>query len=82
MILKQFKLNGKVAIVTGARTGLGQGMACGLAEAGADIVAVDLNNLGDTQRMVEGLGRRFLGVEANLANVSTTADIVSRAVAT
>jgi 2-deoxy-D-gluconate 3-dehydrogenase len=82
MILDQFKLNGKVAIVTGARTGLGQGMACGLAEAGADIVAVDLNNLGDTQRMVEGLGRRFLGVEANLANVSTTADIVSQAVAT
>jgi len=39
MILDQFKLNGKVAIVTGARTGLGQGMACGLAEAGADIVA-------------------------------------------
>ena len=33
MILDQFKLNGKVAIVTGARTGLGQGMACGLAEA-------------------------------------------------
>ena len=82
MILEQFKLNGKVAIVTGCRTGLGQGMACGLAEAGADIVGVDLNNLGDTQRMVEGLGRHFLGVEANLANVNTTADIVSRAVAT
>ena len=81
MILDQFKLNGKVAIVTGARTGLGQGMACGLAEAGADIVAVDLNNLGDTQRMVEALGRRFLGVEADLANVATTADIVRRAVA-
>ena len=82
MILDQFKLNGKVAIVTGARTGLGQGMACGLAEAGADIVAVDLNNLEDTRKMVEGLGRGFLGVEANIANIKNTEDIVNRAVAT
>ncbi len=82
MILDQFKLNGKVAIVTGARTGLGQGMACGLAEAGADIVAVDLNNLGDTQQMVEGLGRGFLGVEANLADISNAEDIVTRTIAT
>jgi 2-dehydro-3-deoxy-D-gluconate 5-dehydrogenase len=80
MILDQFKLNGKVAIVTGARTGLGQGMACGLAEAGADIVAVDLNNLGDTQKMIEGLGRGFLGIEADLANIKITEDIVNRAV--
>ena len=40
MILDDFKLDGKVAIVTGARTGLGQGMAIGLAEAGADITTV------------------------------------------
>ena len=42
MILDAFKLTGKVAIVTGCRTGLGQGMAFGLAEAGADIVGIDL----------------------------------------
>ena len=40
MILEQFSLAGKVAIVTGARRGLGRGIAEGLAEAGADIVAV------------------------------------------
>jgi 2-dehydro-3-deoxy-D-gluconate 5-dehydrogenase len=36
-ILKGFDLTGKVAIVTGSSTGLGQGMAIGLAEAGADV---------------------------------------------
>jgi 2-deoxy-D-gluconate 3-dehydrogenase len=53
MILDAFNLTGKVAIVTGARTGLGQGMAFGLAEAGADIVGVDVSNLGETQKGIE-----------------------------
>jgi len=81
MILEQFKLNGKVAIVTGARTGLGQGMACGLAEAGADIVGIDLNNLFETQKRIEDLGRKFLGIEADLARVKSVEDAVNRAVA-
>lgn len=81
MILEQFKLNGKVAIVTGARTGLGQGMACGLAEAGADIVGIDLNNLFETQKRIEDLGRMFLGIEADLARVKSVEDAVNRAVA-
>lgn len=41
MILKKFALSGKTAVVTGARTGLGKGMAVGLAEAGADLVIVN-----------------------------------------
>jgi 2-deoxy-D-gluconate 3-dehydrogenase len=53
MILDAFNLTGKVAIVTGARTGLGQGIAFGLAEAGADIVGVDVSNLGETQKGLE-----------------------------
>ncbi len=82
MILDQFKLNGKIAIVTGGGRGLGRSMACGLAEAGADIVAVGRSSLDDIRQMVEGLGRGFLGIEADLGDVKTTQDIVSQAVAT
>ena len=80
MILDQFKLNGKVAIVTGARTGLGQGMACGLAEAGADIVGVDLYDLDETQKQIEALGRKFLGIEADLSKLKSMEDAVNRTV--
>jgi len=73
MILDAFKLEGKVAIVTGAARGLGQGMATGLAEAGADILGVDvLSPLDETRARIEGAGRRFAEIRADL---SGTADI-------
>ena len=80
MILDAFNLTGKVAIVTGARTGLGQGMALGLAEAGADIVGIDLNNLGETRKAVEERGRKFLGIEADLSNIKVIRDIVDQTI--
>jgi 2-deoxy-D-gluconate 3-dehydrogenase len=80
MILNDFKLTGKVAIVTGSRTGLGQGMAFGLAEAGADIVGVDLNNLGETKKGVEERGRKFLGIEADLSNIKVIENIIDQTV--
>ena len=80
MILDQFKLNGKVAIVTGSSTGLGEGMAYGLAEAGADIVGVYNNDLPENQKKIEALGRRFLGIQADLSNISLVADIVKKTV--
>ena len=80
MILDAFNLTGKVAIVTGARTGLGQGMALGLAEAGADIVGIDLNNLGETRKAVEERGRKFLGIEADLSNIKVIKDIVDQTI--
>ena len=47
MILDQFKLDGKVAVVTGAGRGIGQAYALGLAEAGADIAIVDVIDMSD-----------------------------------
>ena len=82
MILDQFNLSGKVAIVTGSSTGLGEGMAYGLAEAGADIVGVYNNDLPENQKKVEALGRRFLGIQADLSNISMVADIVGKTVET
>ena len=80
MILDKFNLSGKVAIVTGSSTGLGEGMAYGLAEAGADIVGVYNNDLPENQKKIETLGRRFLGIQADLSNISLVADIVGKTV--
>jgi 2-dehydro-3-deoxy-D-gluconate 5-dehydrogenase len=82
MILQAFQLTGKTAIVTGARTGLGQGMALGLAEAGADIVGVDREPLAETEKRVRETGRRFLGIEADLSDIGAIDGIVERTVET
>lgn len=59
MILDSFKLDGKVALVTGARQGLGQGMALALAEAGADIAGLDRTGCGGTCESVRAMGRKY-----------------------
>jgi 2-deoxy-D-gluconate 3-dehydrogenase len=69
-VLDRFRLDGKVALVTGAGRGLGQAMAVGLAEAGADIAGLDIIPLDETQTQVEALGRRFLAVSCNLRDSS------------
>lgn len=74
MILDDFSLAGQVAIVTGSRRGLGQGMALGLAEAGADIVAFDRSDPMETGERVQALGRRFLHVRVDLLQ-ATQADL-------
>ncbi|QFU75450.1 2-dehydro-3-deoxy-D-gluconate 5-dehydrogenase KduD [Halioglobus maricola] len=78
MILDQFKLDGKVAIVTGASRGLGKGLALALAEAGADIVGVGVSNSAATGKAVEALGRRYLEVTADLTDKACVADIVDK----
>ena len=79
MILDKFRLDGKVAVVTGAARGLGQGMALGLAEAGADIVLVDLLDLAESRSRVEALGRRCTAVVADLSQKESVELIVSSA---
>ena len=57
MILDAFSLQGKVAVVSGCDTGLGQGMALGLAEAGCDIVGINIVEPVETIERVTALGR-------------------------
>ena len=57
MILSAFSLEGKVAVVTGCDTGLGQGMALGLAQAGCDIVGINIVEPTETIKQVTALGR-------------------------
>jgi len=81
MILDQFKLDGKIAIVTGSAQGLGQGIALGLAQAGADVALVDILDMSDTQQRIESLGRRCVRIHADLTDsacVSTIVDTTSR----
>jgi 2-deoxy-D-gluconate 3-dehydrogenase len=82
MIFDKFSLKSKVAIVTGCNTGLGQGMSLGLAEAGADIVGVDYVEAPETKQQVETLGRKFLGITANLMTTEPIPQIINQAVAT
>lgn len=78
-ILELFKLDGKTALVTGASRGLGQGMALALAEAGADIVAVDILPAADTVRQVEALGRRAVALSANLGDRAAIPQVIAQA---
>jgi len=81
MVLDSFSLKGKVAIVSGSSTGLGQGMCLAFAEAGADIVGVDYVESPETKAGVQALGKGFLGVVANLMTPEPCAGIVEKAVA-
>ena len=56
--MNPFDLSGQVALVTGTSGGLGQGMAIGLAEAGADVVLVSYSNPAETAKAIEALDER------------------------
>jgi 2-deoxy-D-gluconate 3-dehydrogenase len=75
-----FSLSGRTALVTGANTGIGQGIALALAGAGADIVAVGRSAPDDTASSVRAAGRRFHSIDADLSSASHSADIVEQAI--
>lgn len=81
MSANPFDLSGKVALVTGGNVGLGQAIAVALAGAGADIVSTSRRAAPDTRLAVEALGRRFLGIEADLGSTKPIAGIVEQALA-
>lgn len=80
MILEKFNLKDKVAIVTGASKGLGQGIALGLADAGANIVGVDILDMAQTKAEVEALNRNFLDIKADLINIEPIQKIIDETV--
>jgi len=80
MTNSSFSLAGKVALVTGANTGLGQGIAIALAQAGADIVAVGRSSPADTGAQVEAVGRKFYAVSTDLERSGAAANVVKQAV--
>ncbi|MDT7229970.1 2-dehydro-3-deoxy-D-gluconate 5-dehydrogenase KduD [Citrobacter freundii] len=80
MIQEAFRLEGKVAIVTGCDTGLGQGMAVALAEAGCDVVGVNRKIPHETAEIINALGRRFMAIQADLSQQDALTSIVTQSV--
>ena len=80
MILDRFKLDGRTAIVTGTSRGLGQSIAVGLAEAGADVALVHRGEGAQTQERIAALGRRSVTIRADLADRGSVARIVDATV--
>ena len=72
-----FSLAGKTALVTGANTGIGQGIALALAAAGADVAAVGRSPATDTVAQIRALGRRAENIQADLSTIEPIDRIIA-----
>ena len=82
MILKEFGLEGKTAIVTGAARGLGKAIALTLAEAGADVVVADiLPEMEQTGAEIEQMGRKSLVIPTDVGKIEQVEKMVEATVA-
>ena len=75
-----FDLSGKAALVTGANTGLGQGMAVALAQAGADIALIGRTEPTETIEQISKTGVKCVSVKVDLTNADAVADIITETV--
>ncbi len=80
MAANPFDLSGRTALVTGANTGIGQGIALALSEAGCSIVAVGRSSMEETEALVTKAGVRFHAIKADLGSIAPVKDIVSETV--
>ncbi len=76
-----FDLTGKVAVVTGANTGIGQAIAIALAEAGADVACVGRTPAEETVAKIRALGRKAEIVSADLSTIEPVQRVVDETVA-
>jgi 2-deoxy-D-gluconate 3-dehydrogenase len=75
-----FSLKGKAAVVTGGTTGLGQAMAVGLAEAGADVVIADIMESTETKEKILSIGRKAIQLKVDLSNFESINIVVKSAI--
>lgn len=73
-----FDLSGKTAIVTGANTGIGQGIATALAQAGADVALVGRSSADETAEKIRALGRKAALIRADLSTIEPVQEVVDR----
>jgi 2-dehydro-3-deoxy-D-gluconate 5-dehydrogenase len=80
MILDRFRLDGKVAVITGGSKGIGQAVTLALAEAGADVAVVSRSPNRALQKSVSALGRRFYHHCADLTDREQSKAVIPAAV--
>ena len=80
MMANPFDLTGRVALVTGANTGIGQAIAVALAAAGADVACAGRTPAEETAARIRGLGRRCALVSADLSTIAPVGRVVAEVV--